>query len=304
MIERKFEYFLSLVELGNITKAAQKNYISQPSMTQFMNRFEAQVGAKLFNREMSPITLTKAGEIYLEYARKRIELDKELEDALNELKRSVSGSIRVGIPLQMQSILVHRLFPPFLSLYPHIDISLNDDASPALEKAVLNGHADASLIYAISQNYKKLSYDYLEDESIRVVCSRKHPLLRGRESSAEHPVPVTLEELEGQVFCLMDKNFIVRKIADEFFLRNKFVPRYKISMSSMVGILNTVCSGTGISFIPDYVITSYTKAEELGYMEIQGEEFLMKLFLIYKNDDTLSQAVREFIKFVNSFYES
>ena len=39
-------------------------------------------------------------------------------------------------------------------------------------------------------------------------------------------------------------------------------------------------------------------------MEIQGEEFLMKLFLIYKNDDTLSQAVREFIKFVNSFYES
>lgn len=70
MIERKFEYFLSLVELGNITKAAQKNYISQPSMTQFMNRFEAQVGAKLFNREMSPITLTKAGEIYLEYARK------------------------------------------------------------------------------------------------------------------------------------------------------------------------------------------------------------------------------------------
>ena len=61
MIERKFEYFLSLVELGNITKAAQKNYISQPSMTQFMNRFEAQVGAKLFNREMSPITLTKAG---------------------------------------------------------------------------------------------------------------------------------------------------------------------------------------------------------------------------------------------------
>ena len=158
MIERKFEYFLSLVELGNITKAAQKNYISQPSMTQFMNRFEAQVGAKLFNREMSPITLTKAGEIYLEYARKRIELDKELEDALNELKRSVSGSIRVGIPLQMQSILVHRLFPPFLSLYPHIDISLNDDASPALEKAVLNGHADAALIYAISQNYKKLSY--------------------------------------------------------------------------------------------------------------------------------------------------
>ncbi|WP_125140289.1 LysR family transcriptional regulator [Clostridium transplantifaecale] len=303
MTERKFEYFLSIVELGSITKAAKKNYISQPSMTQFMNRFETSVGIKLFNRETSPITLTKAGEVYLEYAKKRIELENELEQSLSELKRSVSGSIRLGIPLQMQVFLAHKLLPPFLHLYPNIDIHLDDDASPALEKEVLNGQADCALIYAIRQTYKRLSYDYLEDERIRVVCSKNHPLLSGKKTSSDEPFPVRLEELKNQVFCLMDKNFIVRKISDEFFLRYKFVPKYKISMSSMNAILNMVCSGNGISFIPDYVISSYTKAEELGYLEIQEEQFALKLALVYQDDEALSPAARVFIKFVNEFYE-
>ena len=56
-----FDYFLTIVETGNITRAAEKHYISQPSMTQYLNKLEKRLGIKLFDRSSTPLSLTKAG---------------------------------------------------------------------------------------------------------------------------------------------------------------------------------------------------------------------------------------------------
>lgn len=122
MFDRKFEYFLTIAELGNITKAAEKNYISQPSMTQHLNRLESTIGAKLFDRETSPLKLTRAGELYMEYIQRSMALDKQFETAINRLKTTISGSVQVGIPLQMQTPLVQQLISPFMDQYENIDI--------------------------------------------------------------------------------------------------------------------------------------------------------------------------------------
>ena len=56
-----FDYCLTIVETGNITRAAEKHYISQPSMTQYLNKLEKRLGVKLFDRSSTPLSLTKAG---------------------------------------------------------------------------------------------------------------------------------------------------------------------------------------------------------------------------------------------------
>ncbi len=303
MREKKFEYFLSIVESGSITKAAKKNYIAQPSMTQYLNRLEESVGIELFNREKSPFQLTAAGEVYLEYVKKRQELDRELEEKINKLKKEIHGEITVGIPLQMQSPLVHDLIPPFLDRYPNINIAIRDETSPALEKAVQNGRMDCALIYIQNPGYPKLSYSILEKERLCVICSRDNSIAKGQESSVENPISVTLEQLQNMTFCLMDKNFIVRMISDDFFTQHDFAPKRTLTMSSMHALLNTVCSSEGIAFIPEYEVKKFSKYDQIAWLEIEQEPLFMNLALVSQKEKYLSQTVQAFSSFVKEKYQ-
>ena len=77
----EFEYFLTIAELGSLSKAAEKLYVSQPSLTQYINRLEDNLGIKLFDRSKSPINLTPAGELYLKYAVDSMERKKKSQRA-------------------------------------------------------------------------------------------------------------------------------------------------------------------------------------------------------------------------------
>ena len=63
----EFLYFLTIVEEGSITKAAQRLYISQPGLSKYLKNLETKLGYKLINRNTRPLTLTTEGEIYLDF---------------------------------------------------------------------------------------------------------------------------------------------------------------------------------------------------------------------------------------------
>ena len=65
-IGRKY-YFLVIAETQNLTKAAQILHVSQPSLTQYVNRLEQDLGVRLLNRNHTPLLLTEAGKLYLNY---------------------------------------------------------------------------------------------------------------------------------------------------------------------------------------------------------------------------------------------
>ena len=303
MFDRKFEYFLTIAELGNITKAAEKNYISQPSMTQHLNRLERTIGAKLFDRETSPLKLTAAGELYMDYIQKSLTLDKEFEAAINRLKTSVSGSVRVGIPLQMQTVLFQQLISPFMDQYENIDIVIRDEASPALEKATLAGRVDCALIYAMKETYKQLNYHYLRHERNFIICSKHHPLVGEQEFSLDAPLQVTFAQLQQVRFFLLDRGFILRALADSFFEQHSFKPRKTISMSSINALMNSVCGGSGVAIIPEYEINRFMQKDDLAFLEIENCKLELTLFLVSKQEAALSPACRAFVGYVVDMYK-
>ena len=70
--------------MGTITKAANVLHVSQPSLTQYLNRLESDLGVKLLNRDTTPISLTQAGTVYLEYVRSVLALEKKLKADLTK----------------------------------------------------------------------------------------------------------------------------------------------------------------------------------------------------------------------------
>lgn len=87
MTERHIEYVLTIAREGSITAASRKLYVSQPSLSQTIKLIERNLGAEIFNRRTEPISITPAGEMYIEAARKVLAIEEALRQEIRRMNR-------------------------------------------------------------------------------------------------------------------------------------------------------------------------------------------------------------------------
>ena len=94
------QYMLPVMQEGSITAAAKKLYISQPSLSQMIKLVETNLGTPIFNRSTDPITLTYAGEKYIEAAKQILTINNNLQKEIDEITHEDHGCLQLGIPVQ------------------------------------------------------------------------------------------------------------------------------------------------------------------------------------------------------------
>jgi DNA-binding transcriptional LysR family regulator len=87
MTERHIEYVLTIAREGSITAASRKLYVSQPSLSQTIKLIERNLGAEIFNRRTEPISMTPAGEMYIEAAQKVLAIEEALRQEIGRMNR-------------------------------------------------------------------------------------------------------------------------------------------------------------------------------------------------------------------------
>lgn len=97
MTERELIYVKTIADEGSISKAAQKLYLSQPSLSHCVQRIEESLGAKLFTRSPTGLTLTYVGERYYSVATEILHIYSDFQQEVGEMKSLRSGRITVGI---------------------------------------------------------------------------------------------------------------------------------------------------------------------------------------------------------------
>ena len=97
MDSKQIQYILKVAECQNITRAAEQLYVSQPALSHFISKAEEELGAKIFNRGTTPLTLTQAGEHYVKTARMMMALEENLRQEIDDLNNSRDGEIRLGL---------------------------------------------------------------------------------------------------------------------------------------------------------------------------------------------------------------
>lgn len=115
---REYEYIRKIAETGSFIAAAEKLYITQPSLSQFIRRIERHVGAELFDRSHQPVTLTEAGRIYLDIEGQIQDLCKVREQRIQDLGQTVGGTVRIGSSNYRSSTILARAIPIINERYP------------------------------------------------------------------------------------------------------------------------------------------------------------------------------------------
>lgn len=119
-------YVCVLAECGNITKAAERLFISQPALSIYISTLEKNLGVRLFDRSGKRFTLTWAGEMYVEKARKMLDLKAEFDEGLAEITGERAGRLRIGVQLRRETWLIPPVLVRFKSEYPRIQVVIQE----------------------------------------------------------------------------------------------------------------------------------------------------------------------------------
>ena len=172
---RHFHYIRTIYETGSISRAAEKLYISQPSLSQLLKSVEKKVGAPLFDRGSQPLRPTTIGQKYLETARRIMELDTEFHRYVEDELGCAQGNLVVGSSPFRSTYFLASFLPEFQEKYPGIRLQLAEHTSKRLEEAVLSG--DADLIIATQPvDANAFSFAELYSEEMVLVLPAGHEL--------------------------------------------------------------------------------------------------------------------------------
>lgn len=111
MKSQNLNYFLTIVEEGSITKAAEKLFVSQPSLSQYLKRLESSLGVELFNHGSSPLKLTYAGQLYYHHVQDAQRREQNILKEIRDIQEDRGGVIRLGMAVWRTACLLPEVYP-------------------------------------------------------------------------------------------------------------------------------------------------------------------------------------------------
>ena len=300
-------YFITIAETRNITHAAKKLMVSQPSLTQYLNKLEADLDIKLVDRNFTPLRLTKAGKIYYDYLVKQRQADENLDFALRELKANDSRPLMIGIPLQKSHEIISKILPSFSQKYPSMAISIWEGTSSTVLELVKKGQLDIGFGHTIEENCEDCVSYNLNKEKLMLICGRDNPICDGRISTPDNTIFVPPELLKSQMFYQMSEEYYLYKVEMEHLKKHGIAPQRVTVMSNLHAIIASVIgSGAdGYAYMPDYVMSElwpHSVMDQMGYFRLDDQDLEWNFAMFRRKESPLSRPARVFWDYtVNSF---
>lgn len=247
---RVLEYFLTIVEHGSFSKAAEALHVSQPSLSQQIKQLEESLQARLLIRPGRTVRLTDAGEIYLGFAKRaRAELEAGAR-AINDVRDLSRGTLRVGWT-PITDHLTYDLIDGFHHLHPGIILSTFEMSQEYLEQAVTEDTIDIGIAFtkpdAPNRHVQEFETRIMFNESLFLAVGDKHPLAEfadGRTPQADSPISLVL----------LNRDFALRQHIDDYCQKHSLTPQIAMETNSVSVILELVQSGRLATILPKSII--------------------------------------------------
>lgn len=284
---RQVQYFLSIVEAGSFSAAADERYISQSSLSKKIIALEKELGVPLFDRSKRKISLTDAGQSFLEHARKIDAAYKAMIIDLNGYKSDTDAFSIAAIPVIAQYGITSYI-AQFRNANPDIQFTLEEidglNILPALEERRFD--------LAFTR------HNYLDDEKHTSLEIRKDKLLVVISKKNRHAPrsSISLKELSNDNLIVFDKVTDLHRLIMDECKKAGFDPTVFYSSHQKVSVFSLVGANIGLALMPS-VIFDYHKHPDV--LAIPLDECIeCNLVLAYLKNKRLPRSAKIFIDFV------
>jgi DNA-binding transcriptional LysR family regulator len=240
---RQLRYLVALADECHFTRAAAREHIAQPALSQQIRRLEAEVGLALVERTTRKVALTGAGELLVARARHIL---SELEAATAELQTLAGvqgGRLSVGALHTMGPVDLSLLLASFHRNHPAVELTVREQSSEELAEMLRDDVIDLAFLSVTERIQSRgLQLHRLVSEELVAVLPTAHPLA-GRDG-------VTLTELAGDPFVSFRPGSRLRELLDSAAAGAGFEPRIALESNESRRIRSLVSGGLGVAILP------------------------------------------------------
>lgn len=216
---KHLRYFIGIVENDfNLSRASQNLYISQPALSMMINDFEHKEDIQIFKRSNSKITgLTYVGENFYREAKELIEKYNQMNYNLHQRDLKLKGSVKIGIPPLILSVLFPKIWPNLLAENSDISFNIIEQGAFTLKNELLSENIHfATLLYPEQISHHIIDSFEIYRSELAVFCSPNHHLAKKKE--------ITWQDLHKEKMIIFDKSFMIYQQLKENFERHNIYP--------------------------------------------------------------------------------
>ena len=240
MLTKTDEYFITIAKTGNLNQASKILYVSQPSLSKYIQRLEERIGTQLFDHSVTPLRLNDAGKLYLNFLLQTQEQENVFLTQIDEISTMERGNLRVGIPTYCGQCYLPRILPRFSSRYPNVKINLLETNGSHIENALLNQEIDLGILHYPILN-PALKYEEVIKERVLMVKkgSGKRLLLSS----------LNIDSFAQEKFILPMPNQKIFNLVNSFLANCSFVPQVYLQTHNAETTIRLAAEGLGIGFV-------------------------------------------------------
>lgn len=288
-------YFIAIAEHKNLTKAAQELYISQPTLTKFLQKLEKDLGGKVFRKNGHQYNLTFLGQRYLEYARKVITLNQDWEKELSDMRSSYEGELNIALPPMRCASLIPQFLPEFHKKHPGVHINFYEYGHFIQDTLLTDGNLDFGIL-SEWQAHADLNYVHLKTEEILLVLEPGHPLAEKAVMRKDCHYPwLDLSLLADYPFILHFPDQNTGRAARQLFEQYHIQPPVPFQTRDNHTCIQLAAKGLGASFAPESYIQHTSQFWPMLVFSVGDPPIHNELTIAYRKNSYLSTYAADFI---------
>jgi len=282
-----FKIFADLVETKSFSKAAKLNAITQSAVSQQARAMERHFKSLLIDRSQKQFQLTREGQRVYDAAKEMLHTYEKLLAELQEMKKVISGTIRLST---IYSIGLHEL-PPFIKKFlhdfPSVNVRVEYRRSNLVYEDILHNSVDFGLVAFPVRHRQVEALPYRIDHLV-LITHPQHALAKSNE--------IEIKDLAGQKFIGFDPDIPTRKAVDQIFREHKIDIEPVMEFDNIETVKRAVEIDHGIAIVPQATVQQEQKQGTLAVMTFKGKDFTRPLAILHRKGRVLTPAMKKFIE--------
>lgn len=299
--EKDMQYVLMIANYGNLTKAANALYLSQPALSIHLRQLENSLGIQLFERKGRKMVLTYAGEEFVKAAREITMKCFELEDRMIDISKNVALKLRIGYMVRQVEALFPDVMTAFHEHYPQSVVYAIDGHLSDLEEQLLADELDMFFGYNTVSN-SRLSYETIYNDRLVAVLPASHPAVSYAVKKEDCIYPwLDLSYVKKERFILQHSNQSIRQLEEDALLYADVLPELTYKISSIDAGIRLAEQGYGIAFTLNSYLSSMQLAENSVVLQVGDPTLQIPFSAAYRKEESGRQELHEWIRLTKKY---
>jgi DNA-binding transcriptional LysR family regulator len=270
-----------------MSKGAAQCGISQSAASQHVQEVERRLGVTLLDRTKRPLELTPAGRLYLELCRDVVRRDELFVRELEELKRDVTGGVRVASIYSIGITEMSRLQDEFGAAFPNATLQVEYMRPDKIYEAVAEDHSDLGLV-SYPEASREIAVVPWREEEMQVALAPSHPLAKLR--------LLEPRDLNGQDYVGFDEDLRIRREIDRFLRSYEIEVNQVMHFDNIQMIKEAVGLGTGLSILPARTMQAEVEQGRIVAIPLLAPGLVRPVGIVHRKKRALSRAAEGFIE--------